>query len=99
MATNPSKKASKKSEPAKKINLVSINYKIGKKLFTAEISKSSNDDSSSMALGNAGSRSIIGDSPNFDISCGPDCRCMNGFKERLISFGGAEIWMRTDEPC
>jgi hypothetical protein len=97
MANNSPKKAKKSNEPGKEINLVSVSYKVGKNIFTAEALKK--EKSNSTIKGSSNLREINFALENFEVSCGPNCRCVNGFKERLISFGGAEIWMRTNEPC
>lgn len=34
-----------------------------------------------------------------DNGCGPGCRCVNGFLEILICFGGDCQWQPTDTPC
>lgn len=96
MANNIIKKKAKKSEAKKAVDIVSISYKIGKNIFTAEVIKKGKSKSPAT---NTASRDLAAAMHDADISCGPNCRCVNGFKERLVSFGGADIWMRTTERC
>lgn len=77
----------KKNEPV----LVSVTYKVGRNYFTGTVHEKK-----------TGSKEAI-DEPTVlgleDNSCGPDCKCVNGFKWRYITWGGLNKWVETNEPC
>lgn len=91
--TNMPKTKKNLTNNSKKIELLSINYLVDGKEHIARKDMNSNRGIVSIA---ANVQPLAVDE---STSCGPDCKCVNGFVQRLVTFGGISHWIPTPEPC
>lgn len=78
---------------SKKIELLSINYLVDGNEYIAR-----KDMTSNRGIVSVGDNDHL-EAFNGSTPCGPDCKCVNGFVQRLVNFGGIPHWMPTNEPC